>query len=443
MLSQWFSKNVTIDPDQFTPWPPDAILVGGAIRDAHWNHPGRDFDWLVTGPAAAARRFAEEHGGSVFALDEARGHWRVKRTEDEHDFIRFGGDLRADLMARDFTVNALALERNGTLHDPTDGRTDLRRRRLRMVAVENLRADPLRLVRGARLANAADLTIDEGTRRALRQTAADQVAGRLQAPAAERVRDELDLLLGQPRPAPGILLLDDLGLLDLYLPELTAGRDVEQKGYHHLPVMRHQIEALHQLLHQFPAATLDLRWATLLHDIGKPATRERGPDGRIHFYGHDRLGADLAKDRLRALRHPQQRIRMVAQLIRWHMLQLPSTERAARRFVHRRREVLPDLLKLMIADREAARGPLASAANRERYRIALDRVIAILAESPPAPPLLDGREVMALLGLPEGPRVGEAMRFLREAQAVGDVADRDGAVAALERYAEAQGWLDR
>ena len=443
MLSRWLSRNRTVDPEQFTPWPEGGILVGGAIRDALLGRPARDLDWLVPDPEAAARRLAADTGGSVFALDADRGHWRVSLEARIHDFIRFHGDLHADLTARDFTVNAMALERAGALHDPAGGRDDLSRRRLRMVSRDNLAADPLRLLRAGRIANGVGLRVESATRRAIRALAGAHVDGELPLPAAERVRDELDALLGGPRPAPGVLLLDELGLLDAHLPELAAGRDVEQKGFHHLPVMRHQIEALHQLLHSFPDAGLALRWATLLHDIGKPSTRELGPAGRYRFYGHDRVGADLARDRLRALRHPERRVREVGQLIRWHMLPLPGSEREARRFVHRRREVLPDLLKLMIADREAARGPLASAANRERYRIALARILEILAETPPEPPLLDGREVMELLDLGEGPRVGEALTFLREAQAVGDVADRDAAVAALERYARAQGWIDR
>jgi poly(A) polymerase len=259
-------------------------------------------------------------------------------------------------------------------------------------------------------------------------------------PAAERIRDELDAILGGPTPARAVLLLDDLGLLDVYLPELTLARDVDQMGYHHLPVMRHMIEALHQLLHNFPEADLTLRWATLLHDIGKPETRARGDDGRIHFYGHDQLGADMATGLMRRLRHPEARVKRCAKLIRYHMVQLPKNERQARRFVHRRRELLPDLLKLMIADREAARGPLASEANRRAYRIALARVIEILDEAPPRPPLLDGREVMDLLGIDEGPKVGEAVRFVKEAEAVGDIETREEAKQALRRYAKAQGW---
>lgn len=410
------------------------------MRDAMLGRPARDLDWLVPDPQAAATRAADETGGSAFPLDLERGHWRVVAGAEVRDFIRPEGTLREDLLRRDFTVNAMALERDGTVHDPANGRRDLARRRLRMVSRQNLVDDPLRLLRGGRLAASLGFAVAPRTKRAIRELAAAQLEGIVSMPAAERVRDEMNAILGGPVPARAILLLDDLGLLDVVLPELTQARDVDQKGYHHLPVMRHMIEALHQLLHNFPDADLTLRWATLLHDIGKPQTRARGEDGRIHFYGHDQLGADMAKDLLRRLRQPEARVKRCAALIRYHMIQLPQNERQARRFVHRRRELLPDLLQLMIADREAARGPLASEANRRAYRVALSRVIEILVEEPPKPPLLGGREVMELLGIREGPKVGKAIRFLKEAEAVGDITTRAEAEQALQRYAEAQGW---
>jgi poly(A) polymerase len=126
--------------------------------------------------------------------------------------------------------------------------------------------------------------------------------------------------------------------------------------------------------------------------------------------------------------------------VRAHMRPLPQGERAARRFVHRLRPLLPDLLRLMVADREAARGPLASQAQRRRYRLALAEVVRLLDEAPPRRPLLSGDDVMRLLGLPPGPRIGSALRALQEAHALGDVDDREGAEAYLVRFARAQGW---
>ncbi|MEJ2292626.1 MAG: HD domain-containing protein, partial [Deinococcales bacterium] len=274
----------------------------------------------------------------------------------------------------------------------------------------------------------------------IRRLARQQADGERPLPAWERIRDELDLLLLDASAARGLLLADELGLLDAVLPELAMCRGVEQGGFHHLDVLRHSLEALHQLVQGFPDADPALRWATLLHDIGKPATKARGEDDRTHFYGHARLGQRLAQSALARLREPQARIRRVGLLVRYHMLPLPKGERAARRFVHRRAELLPDLLELMIADREAARGPLASEANRQAYRLALAQVLAILSEAPERPPLLDGEAVMRLLAIGPGPRVGEALRLVREAEAVGDVATPEEAAELLRRYAAAQGW---
>jgi poly(A) polymerase len=148
----------------------------------------------------------------------------------------------------------------------------------------------------------------------------------------------------------------------------------------------------------------------------------------------------MTADLLRRLRLPGELVATAASLVRYHMLPLPHGERAVRRFIHRRRELLPDLLKLMLADREAARGRLASAAARARYRLAVSAILAALDATPEPRPLLTGDDVMTLLRLAPGPRVGEALAVLGEAQALGDVLGREDAELALLRYAAAQGW---
>ena len=167
--------------------------------------------------------------------------------------------------------------------------------------------------------------------------------------------------------------------------------------------------------------TQALRWATLLHDVAKPQTKTYDDSARYyHFYGHDQQGAEMATKVLERLRYLSLEVKKASSLISWHMLPLPKSDKEARRFVHKRKEVLPDLLKLMIADREAAQGKLSSAKNREAYRLALARVLAILDEPQPETPLMTGSEVMTVLGILPGPNVGEAIRFIQEAQAVGD-----------------------
>lgn len=415
-------------------FPPGALLVGGAARDWLRGIQPKDFDWAVPDPEAAARGMADREGGAAFPLDEERGYWRVHLPQGvQHDFVPLPGDVTDDLLRRDFTVNALALTADRQVLDPAGGRPDLRSRRLRMVSEANLRDDPLRAWRAARFEVTLGFRLEATTEAAVRRVAADLSAGLLPMPAPERVRDELHALFSHPDAARGIWRLENLGLLALTLPELREGIGITQGGFHHLDVFAHGVEALHQLLARFPDAALPLRWATLLHDVGKPRARGVNPkSGRTTFYEHDKIGAALTKGILTRLRLPSSEVERAAALVRAHMAPLPAGEREARRFVHRRRELLPDLLRLMLADREAARGPQSHPAIRHAYARAMDRVLAALEEQPAAPrPLLTGEDVMALLDIPPGPVVGEALRAVAEAQAMGEVRTAEEARALL------------
>ncbi|MPY68407.1 CCA tRNA nucleotidyltransferase [Deinococcus sp. SDU3-2] len=417
------------------PFPEGGLLVGGAARDWLRGAAPHDYDWAVLDPAEAARTLAAKAGGSAFALDEERGYWRVHAPGGvQHDFVPLPGDLTDDLLRRDFTVNALALTSERRVVDPSGGQADLRARRLRMVSEANLRADPLRAWRAVRFGVTLGFRLEASTEAAVRRVADALAAGTLLLPAAERVRDELEALLSHPDAARGILRLEDLGLLALTLPELREGIGMVQGGFHHLDVFHHGVEALHQLLARFPDADPALRWATLLHDVGKPRTRGTNPrSGRTTFYGHDRVGAELAREMLTRLRLPSATVDRAGTLVRAHMAQLPANEREARRFVHRRRPLLPDLLRLMLADREASRGPDSHPAIRHAYMRAIDRVLAALEEQPQAPrPLLTGEDVMVLLDLSPGPAVGEALRAVAEAQALGEVRTPEEARAFLQ-----------
>ncbi|AFZ65633.1 HD domain-containing protein [Deinococcus peraridilitoris] len=405
-------------------FPPDSLLVGGAARDLLRGATPKDFDWMARDPQVAANAWALRTAGSAFALDEERCYWRVSASGEQHDFVPMPADILADLGRRDFTVNAMAIRQDGVVTDPHGGRRDLRRRQLRMVSRENLRADPLRLLRAVRLSVSLGFALERSTHEAVGQLAREG----LPRPAAERVRDELASLLLAPDAARGVLLLAELNLLEQYLPELAEGYGVEQQGFHHLDVFHHNVEALHQLITRFPqpgqdGSDLALRWATLLHDVGKPRTATPDPErGYTRFYGHDRVGAELTRMMLARLRLPASQVDRATQLVKAHMVPLPGSEREARRFVHRRRELLPDLLKLMLADREAGRGPMSNERTRHAYKAAMSLVLEAMEERPqPLPPLLRGTEVMELLNIPAGPQVGEALRAVSEAQALGDI----------------------
>ena len=452
-----------------------AILVGGAVRDVLLQRPLVDLDWLVPDPQPRAEALAEAVAGSVVPLDPVRGHWRVVSAGRRWDLIAPEGAtappapgaaastsagapsrkvaaqgvldpsdpevLATDLRRRDLTINAIAALPDGRLVDPTEGLRDLQAKRIRFTGPTVLHADPLRAYRAVRFAAQLGFRLDEASAAAIAELAAAVQRGERELPAVERLQTELSACLATPVAGRAIAALDDLGLLELVLPELTAGRGVGQGGLHHLDVLQHQFEALQRLVDAFPAADAALRWATLLHDVGKPLTRELDEGDRPRFHGHDAVGAEVTARALRRLRLPHATVARAAALVGAHMRPLPQGEKAARRFVHRLRPLLPDLLRLMVADREAARGPLASEAGRRRYRLALAQVIRRLeAEPAPAAPLVDGRGVMRMLGLAPGPAVGAALRALEEARAVGEVRDLAEAEAYLRHMAAAQGW---
>ncbi|HEX7002343.1 MAG TPA: HD domain-containing protein [Trueperaceae bacterium] len=411
------------------------------MRDALLGREAADLDWLVSDPKAACEAAASADGGTCFPLDEERGHWRAiggvsGRT---HDFVPLSGTVEGDLRRRDLTINAMGLTASGELLDPTGGADDLKERVIKVTSEAALRSDPIRPLRAVRFAAALGFRLDPDTATVVRELAAEQRAGSARVPAPERVRDELARLL-YGRPAAALALAQDLGLLETFLPELSACAAVPQGPLHHLDVFDHSLEALRVLLEAFPDSGTALRLATLLHDVGKPATLAGGPLGRPTFHGHDAVGAHLTARALRRLRFDSGTLKRASALVRRHMLPLPRDERGARRFAHRYGDLLPDLLRLMIADREAARGRAAGPSGRTRYRLAVSRVLAVLEEKPAAAPLLTGDDVMDLLGLEEGPLVGQALRLVAEARAVGDVHDREGAESLLRRYAAANGW---
>lgn len=253
---------------------------------------------------------------------------------------------------------------------------------------------------------------------------------------------KLNLIMAQDQAAYGIYLLKETELLESLLPELAQNRALIQGGLHHLDVLDHSLETLRQLLVFKPEASLALRWACLLHDCGKAASYARDDFGQISFLGHDKLGESLSKQLLTRLQIAETEQAYIAKLVRYHMLPLAKNSKEAERFVRKRQALLPDLLYLMIADREAARGPLASAASRRAYRIAIARVINAL-EPPkiPNPPLLRGDEVMSLLHISPGPLIAKALKFLEHAEAAGDIKTKEEAEKALLHYAKHQGWL--
>jgi putative nucleotidyltransferase with HDIG domain len=440
----------------------DVWIVGGAVRDAALDRPVDDVDLAAREPEAVAARIAGEGGGHRFELSAEFGTWRVVALDRswQVDVSALRGEtIEDDLAARDFTIGAVAvLLAGGEPIDPLGGLADLERGALRAVGPASFADDPLRLLRAARLTANLGLAIDEETL-ALARAAAPRAG----EPAGERQLAELRQLVEGPDPLRGIALLEELGITAAVLPELEALRGVEQGPNHHLDVYGHTLAVLeHTLevesdLERFAGeraaevrALLDeplademtrgtaLRFGALLHDTGKPATREEREDF-VTFIGHDRSGAEIVRGLCARLRSSRRLSRHLEALTLHHLRlgfmirEMPLPARRVHEYLRATEPVAVDVTLLTVADRLSARGsgPLASDEMVESHlELARELVGAALdwrSEGPPRP-LLRGDELLAELGVAPGPELGELLGDLEAAQYAGEVETREQAL---------------
>jgi poly(A) polymerase len=449
-----------------------AWIVGGAVRDRLLGRPGDpDVDLVVAGDVrAAARRLGRATGAASFELSGTHGAWRVTDREGawQVDLVALqGGSLAADLAARDVTINAMAEPlAGGDVIDPHGGREDLAARRLRMVSPEAFDADPLRVLRVARLATELEFAIDPETREAAR-IRAPRVAG----VAAERVFAELKRIVGADDALRGLRLLDELGLVPATLPELGALRGVEQSIYHHRDVFGHTLEVLEMAigLERDPADALGddlaegvsaflaepladgltrggaLRWAALLHDAAKPETRVELPGGRVGFPHHDRRGADVARAALTRLRASERLRAHVAALTRQHLRlgflvhEAPLDRRAVHRYLVATAPVEVDVTLLTVADRLATRGRNAERAIARHLDLARVLVAAGLERrAAPPSPVVRGDVLADALGMTPGPWLGDVLAAVEEARYAGEVDTPEDAIALARALLDAR-----
>lgn len=449
----------------------EAWLVGGIVRDlvaredngAPQSIPGApaalDIDVVVRGdPAAAARALGRAGAGASFALSEALGAWRVVARDGSWQIdvepLR-GETLEADLRLRDFTVNAIAQSLDGAeTFDPFGGFDDLSRRRLRTVTPRAFADDPLRVLRLVRLSANLDLAPDA---EALEQARASAAA--LSSVSPERVFAELRAIVSGPRPLEGLRLMDELGVTAVVLPEVAALRGVEQSRFHHRDVHGHTIEVVQESvrLARDPAAILGgdhapelssllaepladgltrgeaLRWGALLHDVAKPPTRAVRPDGRVTFIGHDVRGAELASGLLRRLRASERLRAHVAALVRHHLRlgflvheRQPLDRRIVYAYLRACEPVEVDVTLLSVADRLATRGDGSQEAIEAHVGLAREMIGDALHWRRHGAPraLWRGDDLAQALGIERGPRLGELLEALREAQYAGAVRTR-------------------
>ncbi|HEY5982900.1 MAG TPA: HD domain-containing protein [Anaerolineales bacterium] len=463
------------------------FLVGGAVRDALLGSISHDFDLTVEQDAIGlARRVASALHADFYVLDEAFDAARViiqnpSGIRDTLDFSSLrGADINADLEGRDFTINAIGLDLKGrTTRDPLQGAADLRTKTIRACSATAMQDDPVRILRGVRLAAALDFKIDPGTRETMKAA-----AHLLPNTSAERLRDELFRMLGGRKPDASIRAIEMLGVLPYLLPELVALKGVDQPEPHVLDVWEHTLSVMHyldeilelvvegrlenangmlasllmlgigryrgQIKEHFaknPNPDRSLRslvqFAALYHDAGKPSTLSANKDGQIHFFRHEHDGASVAVQRAMEFNLSNAEVTRLETLIQNHLRlfflasrkeesgDAPS-RRAIYHFFRDSGDCAVELILLSLAD---LRGTRAHTLSEQTWKIWVEVARELMenlwertSESVSPPRLLDGHDLMRELDLEPGPRLGELMANLREAQAIGEVTTKEEAL---------------
>ena len=393
-----------------TPDQVEAVLAGWA--DAMWDV-GRDFGTI------GARRGAQLLEVTTYRADAYDGVTRKPQ-------VAFGASLEADLARRDFTVNAMAL-RLPSLEfvDPHGGLTDLAARVLRTPSAPSVSFgdDPLRMMRACRFVAQLGFTIDPEVAVALRRLATS-----VAMVSAERLLTEFQRLMLAPRPRPGLVLFVESGLADLVLPELPALKLEIDEHHRHKDVYEHSLTVLDQAIdlegppgsgpESVPGPDLVLRLAALLHDIGKPATRTFEAGGGVSFHHHEVVGAKLARRRMKAMRFDKETTEAVARLVELHLRFHGYgggewTDSAVRRYITDAGPLLPRLHRLTRADSTTRNQRKAERLSRtyDELELRIDRLLE-QEQLDAVRPELNGNQIALVLGIPPGPVLGRAYRYL-------------------------------
>lgn len=445
----------------------ELYLVGGSVRDALLGQLGHDLDFTTSARPeethALLREFTPstwdigKEFGTIGAMKGAEGtEWQIEVTtfradayhpETRKPEVAFGDDIDGDLIRRDFTVNAMAIDiATRKFIDPYGGLQDLADGVLRTPSRPEVSFsdDPLRMLRAARFASRLGFAVADDVVAAM-----GDMADRIEIVSVERIQAELNGLLLTERPRHGLNLLVETGLAEHFLPELPALRLERDEHHRHKDVYEHSLTVLDQAIEleraRGHAPDIVNRLAALLHDIGKPATR-RFEGRKVTFHHHDVVGAKMAKKRLRALNYPSATIKSVTRLIELHLrfhgyADGEWSDSAVRRYVRDAGDELEHLHILTRADC-TTRNQVKATRLRRAYEELEWRIdeLADQEELDSMRPHLDGTQIMAILGIPPGRDVGRAYQFLLEHRIEhGPIPADDAKELLLRWWAEQQG----
>ncbi|GII80427.1 CCA tRNA nucleotidyltransferase [Sphaerisporangium rufum] len=440
----------------------ELAVVGGSVRDVFLGRIGNDLDLTTDARPERVLEMVSGWADSVWTIGidfgtvgVRKGDWILEITtyrSESYDprsrkpEVDYGDTLEADLERRDFAINAMAVRLPGhEFVDPYGGLADLGAKVLRTPGPpeRSFDDDPLRMLRAARFAAQLGFAVDPAVVAAM-----TAMADRIEIVSAERIRDELDKLICGAFPRAGLALLADTGLAEHVLPELPKLRLEIDEHHRHKDVYEHTLIVLEQAIAQ-EAAGPDrvLRWAALLHDIGKPKTRRFEEGGRVSFHHHEVVGAQLTKKRLTELRFPKDVTADVSRLVELHLRfhgygTGEWTDSAVRRYVRDAGHLLERLHKLTRADCTTRNRRKAQALSRTYDELEIR--IARLAEQEELAkirPELDGNEIQGVLGVGPGPVVGRAYKFLLDMRLDRGLLGKDAAREALLEWARTEGVL--
>ncbi len=403
----------------------EAFIVGGSVRDILRG--SQPIDWDIT-TNALPDQIQELFPDSVY--ENSFGTVGVKyRNPDEsveiievttyrseahyHDHrhpekVEFVSELSLDLARRDFTVNALAMNAAGEIHDFFDGQADLKAGIIRTVGNphDRFNEDALRLMRAVRFATQLNFTIEEHTLEAMKS-----LAPHLEHIAQERIRDELTKMMNTPRAMSGYILLKDTKLLSYSIPELLEGVGVEQNGHHIYDVWEHLLRTMQHACDQ--NWSFDLRMAGLLHDIAKPRTKE-GVGKTCTFHNHEVVGASMAYDILNRLHYPKKFAARISKLVRYHMFYYDTnevTESSIRKLIRNVGvENIKDLIKLRECDRIGSGTPKARPYRLRHFEYMTEKVMLDPIDLSRLE--IDGNTLINELGIQPGPMIGAILNVL-------------------------------
>ncbi|MEE2057886.1 CCA tRNA nucleotidyltransferase [Rhodococcus artemisiae] len=440
----------------------ELYLVGGSVRDAVLGRLGTDLDFTTDARPELVQELLRgwvdhqwDTGIDFGTVSASKGLEQIEITTfrsdaydrvTRHPIVEYGTRLEDDLVRRDFTVNAMAVrigpDGAGEFVDPLGGMDALVAGVLDTPArpEDSFHDDPLRMLRGARFVSQLGFTLTERV-----HTAIVEMADEILRISAERVQAELDKLILGTYPIEGIDVMVETGLAQRVLPEIPAMKLEIDEHHQHKDVYWHSLTVLKQAI-DLEDGDPDpvLRWAALLHDIGKPGTKRNEAGGGVSFHHHEVVGAKLVRKRMRALKYSKQMIEDVGQLVFLHLRfhgygKGQWTDSAVRRYVHDAGHLLPKLHKLVRADC-TTRNKRRAAALQATYDD-LEHRIAVIAEQEDLArvrPDLDGNAIMELLGIPAGPQVGTAWKFLKDLRLDRGPLERDEAEAELLKWWDQQ-----